>query len=321
MKVGSGGTALAGVCVDRLLCFRLQNSREGPGRGAFRVKISYFCITILLNLQPTHKYRSPRKEIVYLNKPGQENMTVLSLTYFSVTRFLATWLFIFQTTIVFSQANCPVNLDFENGNFSNWQCLRGHVLADNSNNILQLNPVAPGDVHKIISSDNSTLDPYGRFPVSCSNGSRYSVKLGNNTGGHEAEALAYTFTIPASVNNFAIVYNYAIVLQNPGHQPHEQPRFRGRVIDVATDAEINCVSFDFAASSSLPGFKPSRDYQGVLYKDWTPVFVDLSEYAGRTVRLEFITSDCTNNQHFGYAYIDVNSVCSNNFMAASLELR
>ena len=150
----------------------------------------------------------------------------------------------------------------------------------------------------------------GFFPKSCPNGSGFSVMLGNNLGGHEAEGLSYTYSIPAGVGQFSIIYNYAVVLQNPNHLPSEQPRFRAKVIDVSNNTEIDCVSFDFTASSSLPGFNISPADGDVLYKDWTPITVNLSRYAGKTIRLEFITSDCTFNKHFGYAYVDVNSNCS-----------
>jgi hypothetical protein len=142
--------------------------------------------------------------------------------------------------------------------------------------------------------------------------------LGNYYGGHEAEGLYYTFTIPAGISEFSVTYHYAIVLQNPSHAPYQQPRFRARIIDIADGSEIDCVSFDFVSSSSLPGFKTSSLRNDIVYKDWTPVTVNLTKYAGKTLKIEFITSDCTYNQHFGYAYIDVNSSCNNSLADASL---
>ncbi|MBK5272634.1 MAG: hypothetical protein JJE22_16660, partial [Bacteroidia bacterium] len=213
---------------------------------------------------------------------------------------------------------CPPNLDFENGDFTNWECSQGYVVNNNGVNEVSLTNSGPGSVHTIIPANNQELDEYGFFPKSCPNGSGFSVKLGNNLGEHEAEGLAYEYTIPAGVSRFSIIYNYAVVLQNPNHQPYEQPRFRAKVIDVSNNTEINCVSFDFTASSSLPGFKMSPVAGDVLYKDWTPITVDLSDYAGKTIRLEFITSDCVFQKHFGYAYVDVNSNCSGTIIGSTL---
>ncbi len=245
-------------------------------------------------------------------------MNIYSLR-FCFARILCFIVFVF--TITDSQAQgiiCPPNLDFEKGDFTNWECSVGYVVSNSGNNIVTLGTTGPGSVHTIIPASNRDMDEYGLFPKSCPNGSGFSVKLGNDIGGHEAEGLSYTYTIPAGVNRFSIIYNYAVVLQNPSHQPSEQPRFRAKVIDVANNNEISCVSFDFTASSSLPGFRVSPTVADVLYKDWTPITVDLSGYAGKTIRLEFITSDCTFNRHFGYAYVDVNSNCSGTIIGSTL---
>lgn len=207
-------------------------------------------------------------------------------------------------------SSCPPNIDFKSGNFNNWECKTGSVAATGGiNSVYWYGTSQVADRHQLIAPTSTDLDPYGGFPQHCPNTDTYTAKLGNDNTGHEAEGLFYTFTIPANNPKFSLLYYYAIVLQNPGHQVHEQPRFRAKVVDVATDAEISCVSFDFSASGSLPGFTPTSIGNGV-YKDWTPISVDLSGYQGKTVRLEFITSDCTFQQHFGYAYISVASSCN-----------
>ena len=206
---------------------------------------------------------------------------------------------------------CPPNLDFEEGSFNHWECVTGEVVESAGVNTVSLSTTGQNPQrHRIISQADNTVDVFGQFPTLCPNGSGYSVKLGNESGGHQAEGLYYTYSIPASVQQFSIIYNYAIVLQDPNHTSSQQPRFRARIIDLSTNSEINCVSFDFTSSGALPGFKTSTAAANVVYKDWTPISVDLSSFAGKTIRLEFITSDCTFQEHFGYAYIDVNSNCS-----------
>lgn len=208
---------------------------------------------------------------------------------------------------VFSQ--CPVNIGFESGNFDNWQCGIGFIGADGVIAIDNSSPV-PGR-HTIISkSVSGAKDMYGGFPMSCPNGSNHSIQLGNSGTGKQAERVSYTFTIPANDNNYSIIYNYAVVFQNPGHLPYEQPAFKANVYDVASNSYISCSSFNYTASSGLPGFLQSGIGDNVFYKPWTPVTIKLSGYAGRTIRLEFTTNDCTKGGHFGYAYIDVNQNCS-----------
>jgi gliding motility-associated-like protein len=81
------------------------------------------------------------------------------------------------------------------------------------------------------------------------------------------------------------------------------------VYNVTDDKYIDCGSFEFVASSNLPGFSLSRIGKDVYYQPWAPVTVNLVGLAGKTIRLEFSTNDCVFTQHFGYAYIDVNEDC------------
>jgi gliding motility-associated-like protein len=212
---------------------------------------------------------------------------------------------------LYAQASlCPSNIDFKKGNFDNWQCLGGTVAILGGVNTPTWNHFLPDPArHLLIPPTNREVDEYAGFPKHCPGSNSYSVRLGSQIAGHEADGLFYTFTIPATAARFSLLYNYAVVLQNPGHRAEEQPRFRARIIDVETNTEVNCVSFDFTASGSLTGFRPTSDGTAV-YKDWTPISVDLSSYSGKTIRLEFITSDCTFQEHAGYAYIDVSSVCN-----------
>lgn len=220
------------------------------------------------------------------------------------------------------RAQCPENIDFEYGNFSNWTCYTGYVSAAGGQNVITLSqsggPVTgQHEIYDRVSSPNLT-DPYGGFPVMSPNGSRYSMKLGNTTGGHQAEGISYEFTIPAGQNTYSLIYFYAVVFQNPNHEIFQQPRLELEVTNVSDNQLIECSSFTFAPyGSPLPGFFVSPLDDSVWCKGWTPVSINLNNKAGKTIRLFFKTADCTFNKHFGYAYIDVNSGCSGEFTGAS----
>jgi len=206
---------------------------------------------------------------------------------------------------------CPSNLDFESGNFINWICQAGSV--DGAGNLTLANtPPIPGR-HTIITAPGG-FDPYGGFSELCPNGSNNSVRLGNDGGNHEAEGLSYTYTIPATLTSFSILFNYAVVLNDdPTHLAHQKPHFRARIVDMTTNLPLPCVDFDFT-SGAIPGFRLSAvsgpGGSPVYYKDWTPISINLNAYIGRTILLEFITNDCVFTAHFGYAYVDVNTVCN-----------
>jgi gliding motility-associated-like protein len=123
--------------------------------------------------------------------------------------------------------------------------------------------------------------------------------------------LSYTFQVPTAVDTFTFTYFYAVVFEEPGHSLPEQPRFFVTAYDVETGNLISCASYDYVSSGSIPGFKKSKFGANVLYKEWTPASLQFAGLSGRTVRLEFKTADCTIGGHFGYAYVDVSSACSN----------
>ncbi len=207
---------------------------------------------------------------------------------------------------VFGQVSqCPENIGFEMGTLKNWECYTGIISRAGDISVSPSAPV-PGR-HTVLKYASNQLDPYGKFPVTCPNGSLYSLKLGNDGTGAQVDRVSYTFTVP---NNkiYSIIYNYAVVFQNPDHAVYAQPKFTARVFDNTTNQPINCGSFEFVASSGLPGFQQAGN--SVFYKPWAPITINLFGYEGKTLRLEFTTNDCTRGGHFGYAYIDVNENCA-----------
>jgi gliding motility-associated-like protein len=213
-------------------------------------------------------------------------------------------------------AQCPENIGFEDGSFNNWICYAGTIDNTGTINVTQTGPVA--NRHVIIDSTDHSVDPYGNFPIACPNGGRYSVRLGNDDIHSGAERVTYAFTVPPGAQ-YTLIFDYAVVLQNPSHQPEQQPKFTAQIYDVTDGRYIDCPSFDFIASSSLPGFKlstsgyanpnPMANSISVYYKEWATAAINLTGYAGKNIRLEFTTNDCSPGGHFGYAYIDVNEQC------------
>ena len=218
---------------------------------------------------------------------------------------------------------CPPNIDFETGTFQGWTCYTGNTVSANGQNSINLNPFqAIPERHTMYAGNSGEVDQYGGFPVNCPNGSGYSIRLGNNTGGGEAEGISYEFTIPAGRNEYSLIYHYAVVFEDPRHEIHQQPRMQVEVSNVSDGTVISCSSFSFVPyGSALPGFVQSsvtgEDGTPVWWKDWSAVSINLDGLAGKTIRLFFKTADCTFRRHFGYAYIDVNSECSSEFVGAS----
>jgi gliding motility-associated-like protein len=233
--------------------------------------------------------------------------------------------FCFLLIQINSIAQCPPNIDFESGTFDGWTTYTGFTAAVNNSNEINLSPSAPalGDRHTMYSANSGLKDLYGGFSVNCPNGSGHSIRLGNDRGGGEAEGISYEFTIPANRNVYSLMYYYAVVFQDPNHQEFQQPRMVVEITNVTDNELITCSSLTFVpfGSNVLPGFFVSPisgdDGTPIWCKDWSAVTINLNNHAGKTIRLFFKTADCTFRRHFGYAYIDVNSECSDEFVGAS----
>ncbi len=244
--------------------------------------------------------------------------------YLPILQILATGLLICTAHFSARSQNCPPNIDFESGDFSGWSCYTGSVASVAGENVITFNYVG-GPVynrHTMYSSNpGDGMDEYGDFPKNCPNGSGHSIRLGNDLPGTEAEGVSYDFTIPANANVYNLIYNYAVVFQDPAHLPTEQPRMQIEITNLTTGVRIDCSSFTFfPIGSPLPGFELSNNPNGstpVWFKRWTAVSINLDGNAGNSIRLFFKTSDCTFRRHFGYAYIDVNTECSDKFEGAS----
>jgi gliding motility-associated-like protein len=257
-----------------------------------------------------------------------QNLNTFQLkgTWFSsfALQMIFTGLWVSSCYFSASAQECPYNIDFETGTFDGWTCYTGFVTAASGANqiIFDYSGQPILGRHTMYSNyPGAGVDEYGGFPINCPNGSGHSIKLGNNLGGGEAEGISYTFTIPANANVYNLIYNYAVVFQDPTHLPYQQPRMEIEIMNLTDDELITCSSFTFFPNGSpLPGFQLSPNPGGetpVWYKDWSAVSINLDGNAGKTIRLFFKSADCTFRRHFGYAYIDVNSQCSGSFIGAS----
>lgn len=201
-----------------------------------------------------------------------------------------------------AQTLCPPNIDFEQGNFTNWLCYTG---LNNSTGPATWSAAAPpvGGRHTITSGTGT--DPVCGIPVITPGGGMYAVALGNRQTQREMDRISYTFSIPAGVNNYSFVYRYAVILQDPLHNVTQQPFFSVIAYDDATGQSIACDSSMYVSSSSLPGFIETAPRSSIWYKDWTTASLKLAGLSGRTIRLEFTTADCSLGGHYGYGYLDL----------------
>lgn len=192
------------------------------------------------------------------------------------------------------------NSDFETGTFAGWSAFTGSCCPIET-------PVAGFDAERHAIMSGNTTDPYsmGMIPV-VAPGGLFSARLGNDSTGAEAERLSFTFTVLPESPFY--VYRYAVVFEFPPDHPEiKQPHFEITVRD-EDGLPIECGYYQVACANNLPGFFANGNYR---FRPWTDVGVNLTEYIGRQITIEFATGDCGMGGHFGYAYIDGYSTSMN----------
>ncbi len=164
---------------------------------------------------------------------------------------------------------------------------------------------ATAGVHTVMTAGFDPIVPGNALSVVPPNGSN-SIRLGSANLGYNAQALRQTFLVTDANKNF--IYHFAAVLNDPqiGHEDYELPFLKIRMYD-ASNNPIGCASLDVSTANAATsaGFVSvtGTDGQPLFWKNWTSITVPLNPYMGQNVTIEFITSNCTQSGHYGYAYI------------------
>lgn len=197
--------------------------------------------------------------------------------------------------LVSAQDSC-YNMDFETGTFVGWEGGTGQCCPID---VLKFGIVR--NRHTIMKGKGVDANTCDKITV-VAPGGMYSARLGNDNIGKEVETLSYTLDVNEA--NALFIYKYAVVLQDPGHKPEEQPYFKVSVFNENRELiDPLCGSYNVIATSNLPGFEKCPT-NSVVYKDWTTVGLNLSAYIGKNIIIEFETGDCALGGHYGYAYVE-----------------
>lgn len=201
-------------------------------------------------------------------------------------------------------AQCP---DFTNLTGANVTCQYGSF-----DDPFQFTGIASGR-HTVITQQGSDPNTGHQLPF-LPPGENRVVRLGNEQVGKQAEAITYQFTV--NPDYAILLLKFAVVLEDPGHPAPAQPRFVVRVLNNAGQLVEDCAEYDVTAAGDIPGFQTyTSGWRNVRWRPWTNVGIDLSDYAGQPIRLQFVTYDCDYWGHFGYAYFTAS--CMSNKLALS----
>ncbi len=185
-------------------------------------------------------------------------------------------------------------------------------LVPNNNSISDLTCGDHGSQahHSIVPNGNDPVIPSLKTvaprPAS---GNVSSLRLGNRCPNLGGERVSKTFTV--APGQTTLEFWYAMVAQDPGHTPQDQPGFGAFLIksdgtpvtglidiDPTTPGQQNFIVSD--RNNPFFGF----DNKEVVFRDWTCVTIDLKGLENQTLTLVLVNRDCGRSGHWGYAYVD-----------------
>lgn len=192
-----------------------------------------------------------------------------------------------------------VNADFTNYSFAGWEGAIGNccpIQMDFYDTLITgrhtLMTIANGIDTNVTCTSLPVVPP----------GHLVSARLGDANVDSMADRLSYTYLVtPASA---LFTFKFAVVLQEPGHTDHDEPRFLARILD--SNGQLLSPNHEFLVvvdSNPLVPITRCPATFSIHYTEWQTMQVDLSAYIGQNITAEFNTGDCDLGGHFGYAYI------------------
>ena len=217
------------------------------------------------------------------------------------------WADCYNFTLSTSISVAPINNGCTNDGFSaalsGWFGSQGLALANAIGQPIPLYmPINSNITPPRVTVANSFTDACLPFTVTSPFGGNF-VRLGRQVINREANRISYRFNVTPSSTSFT--YAFLPVLQDPVHVPHNQPFFEAVVI-LQNGTVIPCSRYIVAASQGLSGYLTSTlcTNPSVIYRPWSTVNIDLSNWVGQTVTIQFTAGGCSQSAHWGYVYLD-----------------
>ncbi len=199
---------------------------------------------------------------------------------------------------------------------------------------LEKNATKPSPKSAVVSA-NSLLDNFGRISTYNANkvagfdpiatdlqvpyyGS-HALRINNSDNGEPISSVIQVATVPNDVANPTINFRWAAVLEDPTHDPEQQPFVEVTVEDLDETDPNKKILYNAHFYSGDPNYlgwvtydaygnkKSSPDYRGGTpwhAIPWQQVNVSVAGRAGNRIKLTVVGASCHPSAHGGYVYLD-----------------
>lgn len=199
------------------------------------------------------------------------------------------------------QASCINYLDLKSA-----LCTYGtKQQPDQTVSLVDYGPQSPLSHHTIHYDPNEYDERTGNQLKVVPNDAFAVVRIGNWEKAN-GETIRYKYHVGAQDNRILLL-KYAIVFDNPHHPTkEEQPEFIIEIRDDKDELIDHCGYANFYAQSNQENWHtykaPGQTGDSVVWKDWTTLGLNLSQYANQDITIYIQVSGCIYSAHYGYAY-------------------
>jgi hypothetical protein len=202
------------------------------------------------------------------------------------------------------------NGSFETGDFTGWTKIKGY-----NNGLKGSPPFSMSSINvdytygtELLSTVGSITDPRtdGLLPIPGTG--KYSAKINDEIGNNHFNAISQQDTITqadrGSDGKLHVRFSYAAVLEDPQHNPEEQPYFYVLLQDM-TSGQTLYSEFTYSNQPGRTFHTSTYGYSTWKWTDWNNIDIVVPESAlGHTLLIAAAASDCSLGGHGGYVYID-----------------
>ena len=229
-------------------------------------------------------------------------------------------------TIVSKLIYYPDQLCVDYLNLNNAVCYIDNSSPQNTltfNDFKKVAPVDHGpasiDSRHVVHFDRAEYEPRtGGMAKTVPDGELASVRLGNWDADDHAERIEFTFDVD-TIKYPVLLLKYLPILEAPGHEDHENPRFKLDILIGGTSIG-ECGRADFNANNVMNGttLKPEAVQQGwhitphdvsqtsadIVWKEWTTVGVNLRNRRVGLFPDSYVENRCRHKDRDGEITID-----------------
>ena len=135
----------------------------------------------------------------------------------------------------------------------------------------------------------------------------YSRSTQINCAQNNRNANMLTYDLTVTPQNCLLTFNFAMVLESPGHGGYQDPFFKIDVIKLNDNTEAEeglvqtCATFEVKGNSSTP---PAGwfTYSGGIWQPWRQISMNLTNNIGERVRIKVLLASCAWSGHYAYGY-------------------